>query len=372
MTALQGVWKRVVASKVIVGMSGGVDSSVTALILKRQGVQVEGLFMKNWDEDDGTAYCSAAADRADALAICAKLDIPLREVSFSEAYWDEIFEGFLDGLDQGLTPNPDVLCNRVIKFGHFSAAARKMGADRIATGHYARLSNTDGLPELRKARDKSKDQSYFLHMVPRDEFRHAMFPLGEIEKPDVRRIAKENGLQVADKRDSTGLCFIGERPFRDFLRTYLPARPGAIRSTDDRVLGEHIGLSFYTIGQRRGLGIGGVRGGEEKPWYVISKDLDSNTLVVSQDEADLYAPALMTSTMNWLCEPPPTSFSCAAKIRYRQADQACRVIQVDAETDAWRVEFERPQRAITPGQYAALYDGERCLGGGMIMRSLTS
>ena len=351
-------------------MSGGVDSSVTALLLQRQGMRVEGLFMKNWDEDDGTAYCTAANDYADALDVCAKLDIPLREVSFSEAYWDQVFENFLNGLDQGLTPNPDVLCNREIKFGHFSACAQKLGADRIATGHYARLTEVDGEPRLCKARDKTKDQSYFLQMVPREQFKSAMFPLGNIEKPDVRRIAKDQGLEVAEKRDSTGLCFIGERPFRDFLRTYLPARPGEIESSSGQRIGEHIGLSFYTIGQRRGLGIGGVQGGAEKPWYVVDKDLSSNTLIVSQDESELYAPALIAGGMNWLCEPPTKTFRCAAKIRYRQSDQACRATPLDLQQDRWRIDFDQPQRAITPGQYAALYEGEHCLGGGMILRSL--
>ena len=358
------------ARKVIVGMSGGVDSSVTALLLKGEGLEVEGLFMKNWDEDDGTAYCSAAQDYADARNVCTRLDIPLREVSFSEAYWDQVFEGFLDGLGQGLTPNPDVLCNREIKFGHFQACAQRMGANRIATGHYARLVDVDGVQQLHKARDKGKDQSYFLHMVPLEQFRSAMFPLGDIEKPDVRRIARDHGLVVAAKRDSTGLCFIGERPFREFLRTYLPAKPGVIESTSAHALGEHIGLSFYTIGQRRGLGIGGVRGGAEQPWYVVAKDLARNALIVSQDEQDLYASGLVAGGMNWLCETPTQSFRCAAKIRYRQADQDCRVSPLDGEEDTWRIEFDQPQRAITPGQYAALYDAEQCLGGGMILRSV--
>ena len=360
------------AAKVIVGMSGGVDSSVTALLLRDQGMQVEGLFMKNWDEDDGTEYCTAVKDYADARAVCEKLDIPLREVSFSEAYWDQVFESFLDGLDQGLTPNPDVLCNREIKFGHFSAEARKLGAERIATGHYARLTEIDGQPRLFKAGDRNKDQSYFLHMVPKEQFASAMFPLGDIDKPDVRRIARARGLEVAEKRDSTGLCFIGERPFRDFLRTYLPAQPGEIKSSTGKMLGEHMGLSFYTIGQRRGLGIGGVKDGAELPWYVVSKDTGGNTLIVSQDESELYAPALIASGMNWLCETPVRDFACAAKIRYRQADQSCRVIPMDSAQNLWRVEFDQPQRAITPGQYVALYQGEQCLGGGMIVRSLNN
>lgn len=355
--------------KVIVGMSGGVDSSVTALLLREQGLEVEGLFMKNWDEDDGTAYCTAAQDYRDALDVCRALDIPLREVSFSEAYWDQVFEQFLAGLGEGITPNPDVLCNREIKFGHFSACAKRLGADSIATGHYARLSRANDAPELLKARDKAKDQSYFLQMVPREKFRDAMFPLGDLEKPDVRRIAMERGLKVAEKRDSTGLCFIGERPFRDFLRTYLPARPGLIETCDERVLGEHIGLSFYTIGQRKGLGVGGVRGQAEKPWYVVGKDMAENKLLVSQNESDLFDSSLIASGMNWLCDPPSAGFRCHAKIRYRQADQACFVEPLCLGDDVWRVRFDHPQRAITPGQYVALYDGERCLGGGLILRN---
>lgn len=355
--------------KVIVGMSGGVDSSVTALLLREQGFEVEGLFMKNWDEDDGTAYCTAAEDYQDALDVCRVLDIRLREVSFSEAYWDQVFEGFLAGLGKGITPNPDVLCNREIKFGQFSACAKQLGAESIATGHYARLGKDTGAPQLYKARDKAKDQSYFLQMVPREKFRDAMFPLGELEKPDVRQIAKDSGLKVAEKRDSTGLCFIGERPFRDFLRTYLPAKPGAIETCDGLVLGEHIGLSFYTIGQRRGLGVGGVRGEAEKPWYVAAKDVAANKLLVSQDESDLFASTLIAADMNWLCEPPGASFRCNAKIRYRQADQVCLVEPYSLQRDEWRITFDRPQRAITPGQYAALYEGDLCLGGGMILRS---
>lgn len=355
--------------KVIVGMSGGVDSSVTALLLREQGLQVEGLFMKNWDEDDGTAYCTAAQDYQDALGVCRELDIPLREVSFSEAYWDQVFETFLNGLGEGITPNPDVLCNREIKFGQFSACAEELGADSIATGHYARLSETKGMPQLFKARDKSKDQSYFLQMVPREKFCGAMFPLGDIDKVDVRRIAKKRGLEVAEKRDSTGLCFIGERPFRDFLRTYLPARPGPIETSDGLVLGEHIGLPFYTIGQRRGLGVGGVCGEAEKPWYVVAKDMTENKLLVSQDESDLFESALITGGMNWLCDPPEAAFRCHAKIRYRQADQACLVEPLSLQDNLCRIDFDHPQRAITPGQYAALYDGERCLGGGLILRT---
>ena len=364
------------ASKVIVGMSGGVDSSVTALLLRDQGVHVEGLFMKNWDEDDGTAYCTAAQDYQDALDVCRNLGIPLREVSFSEAYWDQVFANFLEGLEKGITPNPDVLCNREIKFGHFAACAKELGADMIATGHYARLEKTQDAPGLFKARDASKDQSYFLQMVSRDEFRDAIFPLGGMEKADVRRIAAEKGLKVAKKRDSTGLCFIGERPFREFLRTYLPARPGPMETLDGFALGEHLGLPFYTIGQRQGLGIGGVKGFAEKPWYVVAKDVKSNKLLVSQDESDLFGSALIVTGMNWLSDSPRSAFRCAAKIRYRQSDQPCLVTPMNAEEDTeqdlWRIEFDKPQRAITPGQFAALYEGEQCLGGAMILRGGTS
>ncbi len=356
-------------TRVIVGMSGGVDSSVAALLLKEQGFQVEGLFMKNWDEDDGTEHCTAAQDYEDALGVCRAIDIPLREVSFSEAYWDEVFERFLSDLGTGATPNPDVLCNRVIKFGHFSACARRLGADRIATGHYARLSHCDGAPKLLKAKDDSKDQSYFLQMVPRDGFRDAIFPLGDMDKQSVRRLARDRGLGVADKPDSTGLCFIGERPFREFLRTYMPSRPGPIENIEGRVLGEHMGLPFYTIGQRRGLGVGGVRDEPERPWYVVAKDTASNRLLISQDESDLLASSLVVGDVNWLCEPPREAFRCTARIRYRQADQACHLAPPAGAAERWQVIFEQPQRAITPGQYAAFYQGEQCLGGGLILHS---
>lgn len=357
------------AHKVIVGMSGGVDSSVAALLLKDRGMRVEGLFMKNWDEDDGTADCTAAQDYSDALDVCRSLDIPLREVSFSEAYWDQVFTQFLEGLDQGITPNPDVLCNREIKFGHFAECARRLGAEKIATGHYARVVFSDGAPALFKARDTSKDQSYFLQLVPRRAFRDAIFPLGGIEKVDVRHIAKKHGLKVAEKRDSTGLCFIGERPFREFLRTYLPARPGPIETMQGKIVGEHLGLSFYTIGQRQGLGVGGIRGCSERPWYVVAKDVSHNKLLVSQEESHLYDEALFATEMNWLCEPPKHSFRCQAKIRYGQVDQACLVTPESLADDLWRIDFDQAQRAITPGQYAALYRDDQCLGGGMILRT---
>lgn len=358
--------------KVIVGMSGGVDSSVTALLLRDLGMQVEGLFMKNWDEDDGTAHCTAAQDYADALDVCRTLDIPLRQVSFSEAYWDQVFTQFLEGLDKGITPNPDVLCNREIKFGHFAECARSLGAEKIATGHYVRIAGVQGEPELFKARDRAKDQSYFLQLVPRDAFRDAIFPLGGMEKADVRLIAQQRGLKVANKRDSTGLCFIGERPFREFLRTYLPARPGQIETLTGQAVGEHSGLPFYTIGQRQGLGVGGVRGYPERPWYVVAKDVPQNRLVVSQDESHLLNESLIATGVNWLCEPPRESLRCHAKIRYRQSDQACVVTPLSLDDDLWRIDFDQSQRAITPGQYAALYEHERCLGGGMILRTGTT
>lgn len=349
--------------KVIVGMSGGVDSSVTALLLLEQGYRVEGLFMKNWDEDDGTEYCTAKADFADAQAVSDKLGIVLHGANFAAEYWDNVFEHFLAEYRAGRTPNPDILCNREIKFKAFLEYALVLGADRIATGHYAR---TDGAGRLLKGRDANKDQSYFLHAVSSEQFARTLFPVGELEKSRVRELAAEHGLVTHDKKDSTGICFIGERRFKDFLQTYLPAQPGAIEDLDGQRLGTHSGLMYHTIGQRQGLGIGGVRGADDAPWYVVAKDLERNVLVVTQgsDHPSLYRDSLTTGAAHWVREQPELPLRCHAKTRYRQPDQACQVSA--AANGTLQVDFERPQRAITPGQSVVFYQGEICLGGAVI------
>ncbi|EAQ99193.1 tRNA 2-thiouridine(34) synthase MnmA [Congregibacter litoralis] len=352
--------------KVIVGMSGGVDSSVAALILLEQGYDVEGLFMKNWDEDDGTEYCTAKVDYADAQAVADKLGITLHAANFAAEYWDNVFEHFLDEYRAGRTPNPDILCNREIKFRAFLDYALELGADRIATGHYARRGMRHGRPALCKGLDNNKDQSYFLHAVGHAELSKTLFPLGEIEKPEVRALAERAGLRTHDKKDSTGICFIGERRFKDFLQQYLPAQPGIIKTLEGDTIGEHSGLMYHTIGQRQGLGIGGLARHNEAPWYVAGKDLANNVLLVVQgnDHPALFSQELWTDTLFWIAgQAPQFPLHCAAKVRYRQADQKCTVFE---DGGRYRINFSAPQRAITPGQSVVLYDGNICLGGGVI------
>ncbi|MBF7731490.1 tRNA 2-thiouridine(34) synthase MnmA [Pseudomonas sp. N040] len=352
--------------RVIVGMSGGVDSSVSALLLLEQGFQVEGLFMKNWEEDDGTEYCTAMADLADAQAVCDNIGIPLHTANFAAEYWDNVFEHFLAEYKAGRTPNPDILCNREIKFKAFLDYALSMGADLIATGHYVRRRDIDGRSELLKGLDPNKDQSYFLHAVGGEQIGKSLFPVGELEKPRVRAIAERHGLATAKKKDSTGICFIGERRFSDFLKQYLPAQPGAIETTEGKVIGQHHGLMYHTIGQRQGLGIGGLKNAGDDPWYVLSKDLARNVLIVGQgnDHPWLFSSALLASQIYWV---NPFDLSSpqrlTAKVRYRQADQACTLEQIPG---GYRAIFDQPQRAVTPGQSVVFYDGEICLGGGVI------
>ena len=349
---------------VIVGMSGGVDSSVTALLLLEQGYRVEGLFMKNWDEDDGTEYCTARDDLADAENVCKKLGIPLHTANFAAEYWDNVFEHFLAEYRSGRTPNPDILCNREIKFKVFLEYADILGADLIATGHYVRRANRDGHTLLLKGIDNNKDQSYFLHAVEEAALARSLFPVGELEKPEVRRIAEAHDLVTHDKKDSTGICFIGERRFKDFLQQYLPAQPGNIEDEHGTVIGTHSGLMYHTLGQRQGLGIGGVKGASEAPWYVAGKDLKRNVLLAVQgDHPLLYSRTLTTSRIHWINGEPDLCRTYMAKTRYRQPDQAC---EIAATGDSYRVAFQQPQRAVTPGQSVVFYDGEICLGGGVI------
>jgi tRNA-uridine 2-sulfurtransferase len=363
---------------VIVGLSGGVDSAVAALLLLRAGYRVQGLFMKNWDEDDGTEYCTAKADLADAARVAEHLGIELHTANFAAEYWDNVFAQFLTEYRAGRTPNPDVLCNREIKFREFADYATELGADLIATGHYARgvwPLGTDPVAALAadpaatafrlwKGADAGKDQTYFLHAVPRAQLARCLFPLGMLRKREVRAIAAEAGLHNHDRKDSTGICFIGERRFRDFLMRYLPVQPGPIRDPAGQLLGEHQGLAYYTLGQRQGLGVGGVQGHAEAPWYVLRKDLETNTLIVTQSGADLESTWLAAGDANWLVERPALPLRCSAKIRYRQADQTCQVGR--CEDGRLRVDFDTPQRAVTPGQYVCFYDGDVCLGGARI------
>lgn len=354
------------SKKVIVGMSGGVDSSVSALLLKEQGYRVEGLFMKNWEEDDGTEYCTAKEDFADAQAVADKLGIVLHGANFAAEYWDNVFEHFLDEYRAGRTPNPDILCNREIKFKAFLDYALMLGADFIATGHYTRRTEIDGRAALLKGLDGNKDQSYFLHAVGHQELQKTLFPVGEIEKPKVRELALTHELPTAKKKDSTGICFIGERRFKDFLQQYLPAQPGDIYSVNGELLGRHQGLMYHTLGQRQGLGIGGLANHSEAPWYVVEKDLENNVLLVAQgnSHASLFSRSLATGDVYWVAGDAPTlPLTCHAKVRYRQPDQACTV---SATAEGYQVIFTEPQRAVTPGQSVVFYSGELCLGGGVI------
>ena len=354
-------------ARVIVGLSGGVDSAVAALLLVRQGYAVEGLFMDNWEDGEDDAYCTAAQDFQDARQVCEVLGIPLHKMNFAAEYRERVFKHFLDGYAAGNTPNPDVMCNSEIKFKAFLEHALRLGAAHIATGHYARLVRVPAGVKLLKAKDAAKDQSYFLHAVPQQALARALFPLGEMVKGDVRSLAREAGFANHAKKDSTGICFIGERRFTEFLGRYLPAQPGEIQTPEGQVLGRHNGLMYYTLGQRQGIGIGGRRGADESPWYVAEKDLARNVLVAVQghDHPRLLQPALTTTDMHWVSGMRPmTPLHCAAKTRYRQVDQACIL---DRHADgSWEARFERPQRAITPGQYAVFYTGEECLGGGVI------
>lgn len=356
--------------KVIVGLSGGVDSSVSAYLLQQQGYEVEGLFMKNWDEDDGSEYCTAIADLADAQQVADQLGIKLHTANFAAEYWDNVFEHFLAEYRAGRTPNPDILCNREIKFKVFLDYAELLGADFIATGHYTRRGATASDPSgatLLRGLDTNKDQSYFLHAITGAALAKTLFPIGELNKPAVRAIAAEQGFVTSTKKDSTGICFIGERRFKDFLEQYLPAQPGRMVTPAGDDIGEHQGLMYYTLGQRQGLGIGGTKTGSDEPWFVLDKELVSNRLIVGQggDHPLLLSNFLTAEQPSWINQPPPPgSFRSAAKTRYRQADQPCTVTV--AADGALSVLFDQPQRAVTPGQSVVFYDGERCLGGAVI------
>jgi tRNA-specific 2-thiouridylase len=354
------------AERVIVGLSGGVDSAVAALLLRDAGYDVQALFMSNWEEDDG--YCTSAQDYQDARSVARELGIVLHRVNFADEYREQVFSHFLSEYRAGRTPNPDVLCNREIKFGLCLDYARRLGARLFATGHYARCLQLEDGPALYQARDRDKDQSYFLHSVARERYARVVFPLGELLKGEVRERARTAGLAVHDKPDSTGICFIGERPFADFLARYVQHVPGPIEAFDGRALGQHRGLAFYTLGQRAGLAIGGARGCAQEPWYVAHKDTARNALIVVQrhEQHRLEADAVTTGPLNWLCSPRSGSFDGAVKLRYRQPEQAARV-SVRPDGSAW-IEFEAPQRAATPGQFAVFYEQGRCLGGGVVER----
>ena len=354
----------------MVGVSGGVDSSVTALLLKRAGRDVAGLFMKNWEDDGRLGECQADRDRLDALKVCAALGIPFHSRNFSSEYWNGVFTHFLAEYAAGRTPNPDVLCNREIKFKTFLDHASDLGADKIATGHYARTDEHGGRHRLLRGVDTNKDQSYFLHALGQAQLARTEFPIGELPKPEVRRLAREAALPTHAKKDSTGICFIGERDFREFLAQYLPAKPGEMRSPDGQRIGEHQGAMYYTLGQRNGLGIGGQRGASGEPWYVVGKDVPRNTLIVAQGNANrwLGSHRLIASSLIWVVdEAPGAEFLCTAKTRYRQADQECHVCISGSGAQARAmVRFTHEQRAVTPGQSVVFYRGEECLGGAVI------
>jgi len=366
--------------RIVVGLSGGVDSAVTAWLLKQQGHEVVGIFMKNWEDDDDSEYCSSNIDFVDAAAVADVIGIEIEHVNFAADYKDRVFAAFLREYQAGRTPNPDVLCNAEIKFKAFLDHAMRLGAEKIATGHYARVREVDGHVQLLKGLDPLKDQSYFLHRLNQAQLAKTLFPVGELAKTEVRRIAEEIGLPNAKKKDSTGICFIGERPFREFLNRYLAHQPGPIKDERGRKLGEHVGLSFYTLGQRQGLGIGGVKekgaprgGGEHAPWFVARKDMQSNTLYVVQGHEHpwLLSHSLIADDISWTGTPPGYG-GFGAKTRYRQADAACAFTPESPAPGRFRLDFAQPQWAVTPGQSAVLYDGEVCLGGGVIAEAIAA
>lgn len=355
------------APRTIVGMSGGVDSSVAALLLRDAGESIAGLFMHNWNEDDD-GECRAEDDRRDAVAVCGRLGIPIHFRDFSREYWSGVFEHFIAEYAAGRTPNPDVLCNREIKFRHFLDAAHALGAERIATGHYARVAMAGGRWRLLRAADRGKDQSYFLHQLGQAQLAATVFPLGELAKTRVRELAREAGLPTAAKKDSTGICFIGERDFRGFLARFLPAREGEMQTPDGRVVGRHPGVFYFTLGQREGLQIGGVRGFDAAPWYVVGKDVARNVLLVDQgaDSPYLHSTRLWSEPAHWVDgAPPAVRFDCTAQTRYRQQEEPCQV-SIDQTSGQLEIVFRRPQRAVTPGQSVVLYAGDVCLGGAVI------
>lgn len=348
-------------------MSGGVDSSVAAFLLREKGYQVEGLFMKNWEEDDDEEYCSAATDLHDAQQVCNKLDIPLHTVNFSSEYWDRVFEHFLAEYKAGRTPNPDIICNKEIKFRAFLDHAITLEANYIATGHYARCETTASTTELKKGLDANKDQSYFLHTLDQTQLANTLFPIGELAKHEVRKIAQECSFDVFDKKDSTGICFIGERKFRDFLQKYIPSQAGDIVTLENKIIGKHEGVMFYTIGQRQGLGIGGQANMSEDPWYVVDKDINTNYLYVTQgrDHATLLHAKVLTRNIHWIAGTAPKELNnLKAKIRYRQDEQACQLEQTD--TDSYEITFTPAQWAVSPGQSIVFYQKDICLGGAII------
>ncbi|WP_164668518.1 tRNA 2-thiouridine(34) synthase MnmA [Virgibacillus doumboii] len=349
-------------TRVVVGMSGGVDSSVAALLLKEQGYDVVGIFMKNWDDTDEFGVCTATEDYDDVVRVCNQLDIPYFAVNFEKQYWDKVFTYFLDEYKAGRTPNPDVVCNKEIKFKAFLEHALSLGADYLATGHYAQVRINDGKVEMLRGVDDNKDQTYFLNQLTEDVLEKVMFPLGNMDKKEVREIAYEHGLVTATKKDSTGICFIGERNFKEFLSEYLPAQPGLMKTLTGIEKGKHDGLMYYTIGQRQGLGIGGAG----DPWFVVGKNLDENVLYVEQgfENEKLYSDGLIATDVNWINETDDKTITCTAKFRYRQKDSAVTVTKL--ENGKVHVEFKETQRAITPGQSVVFYDGEVCLGGGTI------